>query len=138
MYDEAMFQKLREHHANIRAGIEEIRRHCEAVTPDVAGLGTARLRLSKLSAARSKFVIDEVVPKVQQGADERLRGELTEMQRAFTAKRLKSSEHVTVWSSTAIEKDWQGYRAAARQIWAMMEEQMSRESRILGERLKRH
>ncbi|RYF21860.1 MAG: hypothetical protein EOO77_05225 [Oxalobacteraceae bacterium] len=136
MHDKAMFRKLGEHHANIRAGIAEIRHHCEAVTPDVAGLGAARLRLSKASAARSKFVADEVVPKVRQVADERLRGELTEMQRAFAAKRLKSSEHVTVWSSAAIEKDWQGYRAAARQIWAMMEEQMARESRVLGQRLK--
>lgn len=135
--NEAMFKKLGEHHANIRAKIEGIGRRCEAVTPDVAGLGAARLRLSKASAARSKFVTDEVVPKVRQGADERLKGELTEMQYAFAAKRLKSSEHVTVWSSAAIEKDWRGYCAAARQIWAMMEEQMGLESRILGERLKR-
>lgn len=136
MHDETMFQKLGQHHANIRAGIEEIRRHCEAVTPNVAGLGAARLRLSKASAARSKFVVEEVVPKLQRDGDERLRGELAEMQRAFATKRLKSSEHVAMWSSAAIEKDWQGYHVAARQIWAMMEEQMSRESRILGERLK--
>lgn len=131
-----MFRKLEEHHKLIRAGIQEIQRYCQAAAPDLGALGGARLRLSKASAARSKFVSEEVMPKLRETADDRLGGELIEMQRAFAAKRLQSSEHVVTWSSAAIERDWPGYRAAARQIWAMMEEQIGRETAILGERLK--
>jgi hypothetical protein len=42
---------------------------------------------------------------------------------------------VTTWSSQTIIKNWDGYRAAAGIILAMMEEQVERERLVLGNRL---
>ena len=131
-----MLQTLEDFHRDITAGIGAIRAHCELATPDTAGLGLARVKLSRLSTARSRFVAETIIPHLLVNADLALRKELMELQRGFNAKRLASSEHVTTWSSRAIEADWNGYRQAARQIWAMMEEQMRRERTILGERLR--
>jgi hypothetical protein len=132
--DEAILRELEEHHARIRAGIDDIRRHCEAPVPDMMGLSDARLRLSRASTARSTFYTAQVVPKLRERMIDQT--ELTDMQRAFGAKRLKSSEHVVAWPFAAIEKDWPGYRAAAKEIWAMMEEQMNREIAISRRYLK--
>jgi hypothetical protein len=132
-----MLQTLEDFHRNISAGIGAIRAHCEAATPDTAGLGSARVKLSRVSAARSRFVAETVIPHLLNDADPALRKELMDLQRGFNAKRLASSEHVTTWTSQAIAADWTGYRKAARQIWAMMEEQMRRERTTLGERLRR-
>lgn len=131
-YDRPMAQTLDEHHRQIAAGIAEVREHCSRPIPDIAALSTARLRLSRTSAARSQYVRDVLFPKLRAEADDVLLTQLDDMQRAFAAKRLASSEHVTTWSSKAIAEDWEGYRQAARRIWAMMEEQMDRERRIFG------
>lgn len=125
-----MDQTLGQHHRQIAAGIAEIRDHCSRPDPDVAALGAARLRLSRASSARSQYVHDVLLPKRRAGANDVLRAQLDDMQRSFAAKRLTSSEHVTTWSSKAIAEDWEGYRQAARRIWAMMEEQMDRERRV--------
>lgn len=127
-----MDQTLGEHHRKIAAGIAEVRGHCSRSKPDLAGLGVARLRLSQASAARSQYVHDVLLPKFRARADRALRSQLDDMQRAFAAKRLASSEHVTTWSSKAIADDWEGYCQAARRIWVMMEEQMDRERSTFG------
>ena len=131
-YDRPMAQTLDEHHRQIAAGIAEVREHCSRPIPDVAALGAARLRLSRASGARSQYIHDVLLPKLKVGADSALLSRLDDMQRAFAAKRLASSEHVTKWSSKTIVDDWEGYRQAARRIWAMMEDQMARERGIFG------
>lgn len=127
-----MDQTLSEHHRKIAAGIAEIRKYCSQPKPDLAGLGIARLRLSQASAARSQYVHDVLLPKFRERADCALRSQIDDMQRAFAAKRLASSKHVTTWSSKTIAENWEGYCEAARQIWVMMEQQMIHERRIFG------
>ncbi|WP_380773237.1 hypothetical protein [Sphingomonas yabuuchiae] len=100
-----MDQTLAEHHRKITAGIAEIRDHCSRPSPDVAALGVARLRLSRASWARSQYIHDVLLPKLKVGADSALLSRLDDMQRAFAAKRLASSEHVTKWSSKTIVDD---------------------------------
>ena len=124
-----MTQTLREHHRRIRDGLAEIKKHCERPAPDRNELAAARLRLSRSSSARSKYVQDVLIVRMRRRADDTMLAELAALQRSFSLKRLASSEHITRWTSSTIAGDWNGYCAAARTIWAMMEEQMQRERR---------
>lgn len=131
-----MFATLEAHHRQIAAGIEELRKLCALPTPDLGTIALARLRLSRLSSARSRFITKEVIPALLEHADSTLRAELDEVQRAFTGKRLEASHHVIDWSTRAIEADWDGYKLASRAMLEMMEEQIDRERATFGERLR--
>lgn len=131
-----MLGALQKHHQDIISGIEEVRELCEPDVPDLGRLALARLRLSRLSTARSRFITERVIPSLLDGADPALRDELVSMQRAFAEKRLRSSHHVSAWSTQAIAADWEGYRSASRAIRAMMEEQIDREKAVFVERLR--
>lgn len=130
-----MATTLKAHHQQIENGLAEIVRHCSLAMPDMSLLGAARVKLSRASAARTRYISDTVIPALMPGADPALKAELEAMQRTFSAKRLASSEHVNNWTSQSIEKDWDGYRAASREIRRMMEEQIERERAILLPRL---
>ena len=132
-----MFKRLEKFHSEIVAGIDGVRTQCESPIRDIAALGVARVSLSRVSLSRSRFVTGEVIPRLLQIADLTLREELFNLQRGFNAKRLASSQHVTMWSSAAIQSDWNGYHRAARGIWSMMEDQVEQERLVLGERLRR-
>lgn len=133
--NETMQRTLADYHRQIASGIAEIRQHCSLPSPDIAGLGGARLRLSRVSTARSHYVCEVILPRLREGTDDTLRTDLNNMQRAINSKRMASSEHVTTWSSKTISENWNGYCRAAHGILAMMEEQIDRERRVLGERL---
>ena len=47
-----------------------------------------------------------------------------------------SKAHIKIWTPATVEQDWAGYCAATQKIWAMMEDQMEREWRILSELLR--
>lgn len=136
MNAEAMLKTLEEHHRQIEAGLNVIRRHCDAPVPNIDDLAVARLRLSSASLARSVFVTEVVVPCLVKDSDVDRRAELSALQCKFTAKRQISCEHVAMWTSVTIKEDWAGYRAAARLIWAMMEDQIDKERQYLVERLR--
>jgi len=136
MSEEAMLSRLEEHHRQIEAGLDVIRQHCASPVPNISELAVARSQLSSASMARSTFVTEVVVPRLAEDGDVDLRIELSALMCKFTAKRQISCEHVTMWTSVTIEQDWAGYRAAAKLIWAMMEDQMDKERQYLAARLK--
>ena len=135
MNDDEMLQTLGKHHQMILAGLEEIRFQCAASYPNTGDLDAARSRLSGASLARSKFVSEKMVPRLLEDADADLRDDLSKLLSVLQAKRQISAEHVATWTRVTIEQDWDGYRAAARLIWTMMESQIERERRDLGDRL---
>jgi len=135
MNEREMLRMLEEHHRTIRAGIDEVRSFCEAASPSSKELGAARSRLSEASLARSKFVSEEVLPRLLEDADADLRFDLLKLVSVFAAKRQLSNEHVAKWTLLTIEQDWAGYCAAAKVIWAMMENQLDSERRYLAARL---
>lgn len=136
MTEEAMLHRLEEHHRDIRALLAKIRGHCGFPRPSSDELDADRVDLTKASLARSAFISDEVVPALLVNASAELRQELAEMLASFTAKRQVSDAHIATWTYAAIEQDWDGYCGAARRIWAIMEEQLSDEWRILAPRLR--
>ncbi len=136
MSEEEMLHTLEEHHRTIRAGLDEIRFQCAAPHPNSGDLDAARSRLSSASLARSKFVSETVVPRLLEDADADLRDELSKLLSVFQAKRQISCAHVTTWTRMTIDADWDGYRTAAALIWTMMENQIDRERRYLGDRLR--
>ncbi len=136
MSDEEMLHTLEEHHRTIRAGLDELRFQCAAPYPNSGDLDAARSRLSGASLARSRFVSEEVVPRLLEEADADLRDELSKLLSVFQAKRQISYAHVMTWTRVTIDADWEGYRAAAALIWTMMENQIDRERRYLGDRLR--
>lgn len=125
-----MFNTLDEHHRQIRAGLAEIRVLCDMPNPDIPRLSAARLRLSRASSARSRYVRSILTAAVQADANARFLSELEDLQHAFVAYRLASNDHITKWNSQTIAEDWNGYRASAREIWIMMEDQITRERRM--------
>lgn len=131
-----MFQTLKEHHRTIRIGLDKVRRHCSEPSPSSSALDADRSELSRASIVRSTFVSDVVLPALLQSADVQLRSELSELLVFCAAKRQVSDTHITIWTLTRIEQDWAGYCAAAQKIWAMMEDQMEREWRVLSEPLR--
>ena len=131
-----MLHRLEEHHRDIRALLDKIRGHCGFTRPSSDELDAARIELRKASLARSAFISDEVVPVLLVDAGADLRHELAEMLASFTAKRQVSDAHIATWTYATIEQDWDGYCGAARRIWAIMEEQLDDEWRILAPRLR--
>lgn len=132
-----MLGTLEEHHRRIEAGLDQIRFHCGSPVPDIGDLAVARSSLGSASLARSMFVAEVVVPHLVKDGDVDLRAELSALQCKFTAKRQVSCDHVAIWTSETIRADWSGYCAAARSIWAMMEDQIDMERRYLAARLRR-
>lgn len=135
MMKDEMLQRLEEHHRDIRALLDKIRGHCGFPRPSSDELDADRTALRKSSLARSAFISDEVVPALLVDADADLRHDLAEMLASFTAKRQVSDAHIMRWTYATIEQDWDGYCGAARRIWAIMEEQLDDEWRVLAPRL---
>ncbi|UYY76872.1 hypothetical protein [Sphingomonas sp. R1] len=131
-----LLQELDERHAAIEAGIGEIEEHCSRDLPDLVELAAVRVRLSRASTERSRFVREVVVPKILEQADPALLGELSQMIKAFSAKRVASSKHVAAWSSWTIQQNWYGYKEASRAIREMMRAQIERERKTLRTRLE--
>lgn len=131
-----MLQTMEDYHRRIIAGLEGIRRHCGASAPDSAALAESRSELTKVSQARSTFVTEVVVPRLLQDSDVDERGELLDLLCVIAAKRQISCEHIETWTFTTIDDDWMGYCAAAKVIWAMMEDQLDRERRYIIGRLR--
>lgn len=136
MKQEAMLNRLEEHHRTIMAGLAKIRDHCSASAPNSRELAEAREQLTAASVARSRFVSEQVVPSLLTDADEALRTELSELLFATAAKRMLSNAHIKTWTTASIEADWSGYCDAARGIWPMMEDLIDRECRVLVARLR--
>ena len=137
MNEQEMLQTLEEHHRTIRTGLEGLRRHCSEPSPSSTELDAERLALREASMARSAFISDVMLPALLTGADVQLRSELSELLVFCAAKRQVSDTHITIWTQAAIEQDWAGYCGAAGSIWAMMEDQMEREWRLLSGTLRK-
>lgn len=138
MTDKELLQGLEEHHRIIRVGLALIQDHCARDCADISGLEKARLDLTRASRERSRFVSENIIPRLLETADSDDRAALSDFLVAFTSKRLISNRHIERWTDEKIAADVQGYCAAARTIWSMMEEQMERETRVLGSRLRRN
>lgn len=138
MTDKELLRGLEEHHRVIRIGLALIQSHCATGCANIAGLEKARVDLTRASRERSAFVSDRIIPRLLETADCDDRAALSDFLVAFTSKRLISDKHIERWTDDKIAADVPGYCAAARTIWSMMEEQMERESRVLGARLLRN
>lgn len=132
-----LLAKLEEHHRVIRAGLAQIKSHCDSRCADGHQLSRARIDLTQASRARSAFVSDVIIPTILRTASDADRAALSDFLVAFTSKRIISDRHIATWTDDTIAADVDGYCSAARTIWSMMEDQMARETRVLGERLKR-
>lgn len=138
MTDKELLRGLEEHHRVIRIGLALIQSHCANDCANIADLEKARVDLTRASRERSAFVSDRIIPRLLETADCDDRAALSDFLVAFTSKRLISDKHIERWTDDKIAADVAGYCAAARTIWSMMEEQMERESRVLGARLLRN
>jgi len=132
-----MLATLKEHHRVIRSGLARIKSHCDSRCADGKQLSRARVDLTQASRARSAFVSDVIIPAILKRASDADRAALSEFLVAFTSKRIISDRHIAAWTDDTIAADVDGYCVAARTIWSMMEDQMARETRVLGERLRR-
>lgn len=133
-----MLRRLEEYHREIRIGLARIQGYCASGCADIYSLSKARLELTRSSRERSAFVSDVIMPTILEDADLNDRAELSDFLVAFTSKRLISDRHIATWTDQTIAEDVEGYCAAASAIWSMMVEQMERETRILGSRLRRN
>ncbi|USI72590.1 hypothetical protein [Sphingomonas morindae] len=119
------------HHQAIRAAMAELAAALDRASPDFGLLAPARLRLSRASAERSRFLEKLALPRLRAEGDPAIAPQLDRLTEDFARRRLASSDHVATWTTRAIEADWPGYRAASQRIRAMMEERIQLEARIL-------
>jgi hypothetical protein len=127
----SMLVELKAHHRRISECIYEVSRITSQDTPDLRGLSLARVRLSKASSDRARFITNTVYPALQASAGEALHDQLVGMAHDFGRKRQASSEHVVRWSTKSIEANWDGYRAASLGIRTMMKARIEREIAVL-------
>ncbi len=97
-----MLNTLENFHRRIAEGIDAIRQQCDKPVPDSTALGAARLSLTRISSARSRYITEKAIPRLLQELDLVPRIELSILQRQLNGNRLVSSDHVGVWSSVAI------------------------------------
>lgn len=133
-----MLQRLAAHHHAIREGLKTIQGFCEAGCLDPAALRKSRLELTEASRERSHYISEVIVPNLLEIADNKDRAELSDLLVAVTSRRLLSDRHIATWTDERIASDVAGYCEAARTIWSMMEDQIARETRVLGSQLQRN
>jgi hypothetical protein len=127
----SLLRELKGHHSHILHCLSELALITAHDVPDTRALAAARVRLSKASSSRARFIVSKVYPALQASNDQALHDELTRMTHDFGKKRQASSEHVVRWNTRSIEADWDGYRAASLHVRSMMKERIDREVAIL-------
>lgn len=124
---------LTEHHRQIASAIADLWEIIEHTSPDLDRLAVARLRLSRASRLRTKYIQEVLLPVERTTADSARLEALSALQQNFSAKRLAANEKVTTWSSRAIASDWDGYRRDAKRVWAMIDDHMTLERQLFGQ-----
>lgn len=97
-----------------------------------------RLGLGRASTARTRYLTDTVYPALLDmltGADA---AQVRQLSADAAHDRARSSAHVGKWNASSIAQDWQGFRADAATILAMMEARIAWEKRVLYPLLGRH
>lgn len=124
-----MLEELREAHAALLAGIQELEDATRADAPDASALAGIRWRLSRASGRRRRLIEQasaHLLDQVPGAAPEigRLREGNAEMLSA-------SSRHVGDWTIERITADWRGYRAASADMRKAMRARIALEKKIL-------
>jgi hypothetical protein len=126
-----ILEELKAHHTRLAACLAEMAELTSKPYPDITTLVAARVRISKASAERARFISEKVYPVLKPGADKALLDRLNVLAKEFLEKREASSEHVVRWNATSIAADWEGYRAASLRIRRMMKRRIEQEVAIL-------
>ncbi|QJU57409.1 hypothetical protein HL653_06035 [Sphingomonas sp. AP4-R1] len=128
VYHNPLLEELKSHHCRLLECLTEMAEVTSKPCPDMTILAMARLRISKASSERSRFITEKVYPHLKMTADQDLLEKINLLSREMLAKRETSSEHVVVWNSTSIVADWQGYQAASLRIRRMMHRRIEQEA----------
>lgn len=95
--------------------------------PDMSGLSSARLNLTRVSRRRA-LLIEQII----QSLPVERRGPLAVIQQDLQKARMASADHIGRWTVSSIEKDWQAYRVASANIREAMSDQIEREAKAVS------
>jgi hypothetical protein len=121
-----MLAELREAHAALLGGIQDLEEATRAAVPDPSALAAIRWRLSRASGRRRRLV-DQACAELRPSAPteiERLREKSADLLSA-------SSRHVGTWTIEQVLADWDGYRAASTAMRATMRKRILEEKAVL-------
>jgi hypothetical protein len=127
MNDE-MLAELREAHAVLIAGIQELESATRAPVPDPSALAAIRWRLSRASGRRRRLV-DQACSRLSSQA--RSASGLDELRDNNSGMLSATSRHVGTWTIERVVADWQGYRAASAEMRKAMLARIATEKSIL-------
>ena len=123
-----MLSELKAIHAELREAITELAAIVSATAPDEEALSRTRLKLTRLSRRRSALIRSADFP---QPGDAAVAARLNDLRLEATELMVKSSEHITRWTTRAILADWAGYQRASAEMRKSMLRRIEREAALL-------
>lgn len=126
-----MLARLKARHAALESALDALERLTRNATPDRAQVAAARLALSQASAQRTRYLNDEVYPKVL-ASDDPVASEAVRALRSEGAQlRALSAEHVAAWNIDRAVRNWPDYCRASAEMRATMRDRVRRERALL-------
>ena len=126
-----MLADLERIHENLLSCLSELELLHQEAKPDRSRLADVRWRLSRASAARTRFIDEKVYPYLLQRVSPSDAHKLKELRTQNLALRTASTAHVGRWTIEQVFDDWLGYRRASSAMAASMRNRVAAEKEIL-------
>jgi len=123
-----LLSELKAIHAELREAIAELAAIVSQTVPDEEALSRTRLKLTRLSRRRSALIRSATFPDPHDAA---ITAQLDDLRLEATNLMVKSSEHITRWTTRAILADWAGYQRASAEMRKSMLRRIEREVALL-------
>jgi len=123
-----LLSELKAIHAELREAIAELAAIVSQTAPDEEALSRTRLKLTRLSRRRSALIRSATFSDPHDAA---ITAQLDDLRLEATNLMVKSSEHITRWTTRAILADWAGYQRASAEMRKSMLRRIEREAALL-------
>lgn len=127
----ALLRDLRRLHDGLVDAISALQVLLARQVVDRATLAQARLRLTKASGERLKFIETEIHPHLEQWVSPFDRAILEQLRNESFVLRGNSTRHVAAWSLDRIVENWTGYLRASAEMLTAMRRRVEREKTVL-------
>ena len=127
-----MLEQLQGIHAELLSAISDLEMLIARASPDRSTLAEVRLKLSRASMRRMRFLEYAVYPQLLDGASAANTQTLKKLRDDAAALRAVSTSHVGRWTLQQAVDDWNGYRRASAAMTTSMRARIATEIEVLG------
>lgn len=125
-----MAYELQALHVQLRQMIAELAVLVSQASPDIDALSSTRLKLTRLSGRRQSMIQCAILPRLH-AIPPANAAQLQDLRLEAAALAVKFSEHISRWTTRAIQSDWPGYQRASAEMRRSMLNRIEREAAIL-------